>query len=453
MIDERERAGCIAVLGAGGSGFAAAALALKLAPRVVVLDGGDPAKLAKAATRFRELGVETVFGPGADQFSGIVDYVVQSPGIDPQKPIVRQFLDRGIPVIGEIEFAFRHFGAPIIAITGTNGKTTTTEMIGAVLRHAGLRAECAGNYGVPFSEIVLRDEVQDAVSLEVSSFQLERIERFHPRVAIWLNFAPDHMDRYNTLEEYRVAKARIFENMGPEDRVVIQTPIAAYAEGLSSSVVTFSAFGGGDYTYADGWILFRGERVFDFGATRLRGVHNAENVMAVLAAVGEFGIGPEKVAEALQEYRAPSHRCELVGEIDGHECINDSKATNLHALESSLRGQLEPVVLIAGGKDKGLDFTEIREALVGKVSHAVLIGQTRERIARDWEGVVPCSLADSLGGAIDEALQRALPRQTILLSPGTSSFDMFTSYEDRGDSFRREVQRRQTSGGARREIG
>jgi UDP-N-acetylmuramoylalanine--D-glutamate ligase len=142
-----------------------------------------------------------------------------------------------------------------------------------------------------------------------------------------------------------------------------------------------------------------------------------------------------------------------VGEIDGHECINDSKATNLHALESSLRGQLEPVVLIAGGKDKGLDFTEIREALVGKVSHAVLIGQTRERIARDWEGVVPCSLADSLGGAIDEALQRALPRQTILLSPGTSSFDMFTSYEDRGDSFRREVQRRQTSGGARREIG
>ncbi len=452
MIDQREQAGCIAVLGAGRSGVAAAALSLKLAPRVVVLDGGDPAKLAKAAARFHEMGVETVFGPAADRFEGAVDYVVQSPGIDPRLPIVRQFLDRGVPVIGEIEFAYRHFSAPIIAITGTNGKTTTTEMIGAVLCHAGLRVECAGNYGVPFSEIVLHDEPHDAVSLEVSSFQLELIERFRPKVAIWLNFAPDHMDRYETLEEYRAAKARIFANMGPEDRIVIQTPIASFADGLSAPKVTFSAFGDGDYTYADGWIFFRGERIFDFAATRLRGVHNAENVMAVLASVRELGITPETVAAALRDYCAPSHRCELVGEIGGHEFINDSKATNLHALESSLRGQLEPVILIAGGKDKGLDFTEIRDALPGKVSHAVLIGEIREKIARDWDGVVPCSLAGTLADAIEEALRRARPRQTILLSPGTSSFDMFTSYEDRGDSFRREVQRRQTSGGAGREI-
>jgi UDP-N-acetylmuramoylalanine--D-glutamate ligase len=453
MVDQRERAGCIAVLGAGRSGLAAAALALKLAPRVVVLDGGDPAKLARPAARFAALGAETVFGPGADRFSEAVDYVVQSPGIDPCQPIVRQFLDRGIPVIGEIEFASRHFQAPVIAITGTNGKTTTTEMVGAMLRQAGWRAECAGNYGVPFSEIVLREEAQDAVSLEVSSFQLERIERFHPKVAIWLNFAPDHMDRYETLEEYRAAKARILENLGPEDRIVIQTPIASYAEGRGAPVTTFSAFGEGDYTYAGGWILRRGEPVFDFAATWLRGVHNAENVMAVLAAGEALGIGPDVVTEALRDYRAPAHRCELVGEIAGHECINDSKATNLHALESSLRGQLEPVVLIAGGKNKGLDFTEIRGALPGKVSHAVLIGETRERIARDWEGVVPCSLADSLGDALDEALRRARPRQTILLSPGTSSFDMFTGYEDRGDSFRREVEGRQTSGGAKPEIG
>jgi UDP-N-acetylmuramoylalanine--D-glutamate ligase len=174
--------------------------------------------------------------------------------------------------------------------------------------------------------------------------------------------------------------------------------------------------------------------------------------MAVLASVRELGIGPETVAEALRDYRAPAHRCELVGEIDGHEFINDSKATNLHALESSLRGQLEPVVLIAGGKDKGLDFAEVRHALAGKVSHAVLIGQTRERIARDWEGVVSCSFAGSLGEAVEEALRHARPNQTVLLSPGTSSFDMFASYEDRGDSFRREVQHRQSSTGAGREI-
>ena len=332
------------------------------------------------------MGVETVFGPEAAAFTAPVDYVVQSPGIDPRETIVQQFFERGIPVFGEIEFAFRHFSAPIVAITGTNGKTTTTEMVGAVLSQAGLRAECAGNYGVPFSEIVLREEPQDAVALEVSSFQLELIERFRPRVAVWLNFAPDHMDRYTNLEEYREAKARIFERLGPEELVVIQTQIAAFADACPARKVTFSAFGDGDYTFFDGWILFRGQRVFDFSATRLRGVHNAENVMAVLAIAEEFGISPETVADALRDYVAPAHRCELVGEINGHEFINDSKATNLHALESSLRGQLEPVVLIAGGKDKGLDFKEIREALPGKVSHAVLIGQTRERIARGLGG-------------------------------------------------------------------
>jgi UDP-N-acetylmuramoylalanine--D-glutamate ligase len=290
------------------------------------------------------------------------------------------------------------------------------------------------------------------VALEVSSFQLELIEQFRPKVAVWLNFAPDHMDRYTDLEEYRAAKARIFEKLGPEELVVIQTPIASYADGCPARKVTFSAFGDGDYMLKDGWILFRGERVFDFAATRLRGIHNAENVMAVLAIAEELGISADKVAEALREYVAPAHRCELVGEIDGHEFINDSKATNLHALESSLRGQLEPVVLIAGGKDKGLDFTEIRDALPGKVSHAVLIGETRERIAKDWEGFVPCSLSGSLAEAVEEALHRARPKQTILLSPGTSSFDMFKSYEDRGDSFRREVNRLKTSGGAGREI-
>jgi len=452
MIDPASKVGCIAVLGAGRSGKGAAALALRLAERVVILDGAAPEKLSKAAADFRGMGAEPVFGPEAIAFADPVDYAVQSPGIDPRQPIVRQFTDRGIPVIGEIEFASRHFRAPVIAITGTNGKTTTTEMVGAVLRHAGLRAECAGNYGVPFSEIVLSEEPQDAVALEVSSFQLELLEQFRPRVAVWLNFAPDHMDRYETIEEYRDAKMRIFENLGPEELIVIQSPIASFADASPARKVTFSAFGAGDYTYSDGWILRGGERIFDFSATRLRGVHNAENVMAVLAIAQELGISASTVAEALKAYVAPAHRCELVGEIDGHEFINDSKATNLHALESSLRGQLEPVILIAGGKDKGLDFTEIRDALSGKVSHAVLIGETRERIAQDWQGVVDCSLAGSLSEAVEEALRRARPKQAILLSPGTSSFDMFTSYEDRGDSFRREVQRLQSSCGAGREI-
>jgi UDP-N-acetylmuramoylalanine--D-glutamate ligase len=414
--------------------------------------------LAGAGESLRGLGAETVFGPGAESFPGEVDLVVLSPGIDGRERIVRQFTDRGVPVIGEIEFAFRHFPAPVVAITGTNGKTTTTEMVGEVMRAAGMRVACAGNYGVPFTEIVLRDEPQDAVALEVSSFQLETIERFRPKVAVFLNFAADHQDRYPSLEEYREAKMRIFENQEEGDVAVVQAALRdQVAPRCRARLVTFGVFEPGEYDYADGWIRRRGERILEFAATRLRGLHNAENLMAVLAVAAEWGIGPERVAEALREYRPPAHRCEWVGSVAGHECINDSKATNLHALESSLRGQLEPVVLIAGGKDKGLDFAEVTAALAGKVTHAVLIGETRERIRAAWGGAVPCSLAGTLGEAVEEALARARPRQTILFSPGTSSFDMFANYEDRGDCFRREVrrleERAQTSAGAGAESG
>jgi len=452
-----DRFGCIAVLGAGRSGIGAAALARHLARRVVVLDGAAPDRLAASGERLRGLGAETVFGPAAEACGEAVDLVVLSPGIDGRERIVRQFSERGVPVIGEIEFAFRQFPAPVVAITGTNGKTTTTEMLGEVFRAAGLRVACAGNYGVPFSEIVLRDEPQDAVALEVSSFQLETIEKFRPKVSVFLNFAPDHQDRYATLEDYREAKMRIYENQGPDDVAVVQAALRdQVAPRCRARLVTFGVFEPGDYDYADGWIRLGGRPVLEFGKTRLRGLHNAENLMAVLAVAAEWGIGPERVQAALASYRPPAHRCEWVGEVAGHECINDSKATNLHALESSLRGQLEPVVLIAGGKDKGLDFAEVTGALAGKVTHAVLIGETRERIREAWGGTIPCSLAGTLREAVEEALARARPRQTILFSPGTSSFDMFANYEDRGDCFRREVGRleegRETSAGTSEEF-
>ncbi len=431
----------IAVLGAGLSGLAAARLALQDGADVVVLDSGDPAKLAPAGEKLDAMGIASIFGPEAERYPEKVDLVVQSPGIDLRTPIVRQFEKAGTPVVGEIEFGFQHAQGKVVGITGTNGKTTTTEMIDEVFDHTPLRSVCAGNYGTAFCEAVLHGNAYDVFSLEVSSFQLEAIETFRPNVSVWLNFAPDHLDRYDSLEDYFAAKHRIFDFQTEDDFAVIKHEDREKIGKIAPRVVTFSAFDPeADYTFDGSWICFEKKRVFDFSATKLRGTHNAENVMATIAATTAFEeVSPETVAKALARYQPPKHRCELVGTVDGHEFINDSKATNLHALESSLRGQIEPVVLIAGGKDKGLDFGEITDLVAEKVSGAVLIGQMAERIAEAWGGKIPCTRVKTLPDAVEESLKLARPKQSILFSPGTSSFDMFGSYAERGEVFRKAV--------------
>ncbi|MEM1295511.1 MAG: UDP-N-acetylmuramoyl-L-alanine--D-glutamate ligase [Verrucomicrobiota bacterium] len=433
----------IAILGAGLSGFAAARLAGQDGSKAVVLDSGDPQKLAPAKAKFEEMGVEATFGPEAEAFSESVDLVVQSPGIDLASPIVRQFEAKGIPVIGEVEYAFRHVqpGSFVVAITGTNGKTTTTEMIDEIYDHTVMKCVATGNYGVPFCEAVLHGTAYNIYSLEVSSFQMESIETFRPTVSIWLNFAPDHLDRYAGIEDYFEAKRRIFEFQTADDVAVIKNEDREKIGKIAARVITFSAYDSeADYSFDGTWICHEGKRIFDFSATKLRGTHNAENVMAAIAATMNLGeVEMENVVQALSNYQPPAHRCELVGEIDGHEFINDSKATNLHALESSLRGQIEPIVLIAGGKDKGLDFGEITDLVAEKVSQVILIGQMADRIAETWGAKVPCTTVETLESAVEESLKVARPKQAILFSPGTSSFDMFGSYGERGDVFREAV--------------
>lgn len=430
----------IAVLGAGRSGVAAAELARRSCDAVYVLDEGTPAKLEKAAAALAPHGVTCRFGEQALQGVPAVDLVVLSPGIELTVPLVTQFTERGIPVIGEIEFAYQHSSIPVAAITGTNGKTTTTEMAAAVFNGAGKRSVSAGNYGVPFSKMVLDDEpAYDVISLEVSSFQMETITTFRPRVSVWLNFAPDHLDRYASVEEYRDAKLRIFDFQTAEDLAVVQAPDLSLLAGRPVRVATFSGFGEADYTLQDRWILERGKPVLEYGATRLRGVHNAENVMAVLAAAQGFGIGPEQVAAALRSYVPPAHRCEWVRTVRGHEFINDSKATNLHALESCLRGRTKPVVLIAGGKQKGLDFTQVNHLVARHVSHAVLIGEIGPELARIWAEHAHCHVCGSLQEAVRRAIDVAPEGEDIVFSPGTSSFDMFSGYEERGNVFKRAV--------------
>lgn len=429
----------IAILGAGASGQAAARLAVADgADWVGVYDSGDPEKLAGVVALLEASGIAHGFGESALSAPDDLNLVVVSPGIDVGWPIAQAFLKSGAPLIGEIEFAWRHCECPVVAITGTNGKTTTTELTAAVLEAGGLRTIAAGNYGHAFSEVILSGQRFDVVTLEISSFQLETITSFRPKVAVWLNFAPDHLDRYDSIQSYRAAKLRVFEFQEADDFAVINA--AEPPDSGEAEIVSFSAFGAtADFDYREGWIRFRGEPILDFSSVRLHGKHNAENVMAAMAVGICLGIDPRIVLETVRNYAPPSHRCEPVGEVRGSLYINDSKATNLHALASSLRGQEKPVVLIVGGKEKGLDYGEIRELLAGKVSQAVCLGEISGKIARAWEGVVPCACAASMEDAVRLAGNAAAPGQTVLFSPGTSSFDMYSGYAERGDAFRRAV--------------
>ena len=425
----------IAVLGLGASGRGAARLARQLGAEVVVYDSGSSEALQAAAHALRADGTPVELGAVQPTPGRSFDLAVLSPGIDPSWELPRNFLAAGVPVIGEIEFAWQHQDRPVVAITGTNGKSTTTELVARVLNAGGLRTLPSGNHGRAFSDVVAAGEPLDVQTIEVSSFQLETIAAFRPAVALWMNFAPDHLDRHPSLDAYFDAKARIFENQTDGDTAIVKLEDRRPAT-PPERTVTFSAHSdGADYGLADGWITFQGERVLDFGSTRLRGRHNAENLMAALAAGRALGLGWEVMAEAARDYRAPRHRCELVAVVEGREFINDSKATNLHALESCLRALPEPVVLIAGGKDKGLDFGPLRELVARMTTHVLAIGQLRSHLDAAWAGSVTVESCDSLEAAVARSLAVSRPGQVVLLSPGTSSFDMFTGYEDRGERF------------------
>ena len=428
----------IAILGAGTSGIAAARLAAAGgAAWVGVFDSGDPARLSTASEVLEPLGIECHFGDAALEAPEGLDLVVVSPGIDVAWPIAKAFAGTGAPLVGEIEYAFRHCSAPVIGITGTNGKTTTTELTTAVLEAGGLRTVAGGNYGHAFSDIVRSGESYDVVTLEISSFQLETIDRFHPKIAVWMNFAPDHLDRYDSLEAYRAAKLRLFENQGPDDDVIVNAADAL--EGLAARRTTFSAFGdAADWALEEGWITRGGERVIDYAPVKRHGRHNAENVMAAMAVAAAMNVdvSGDSVLAAVRDYQPPRHRCEPVEEWEGRLFINDSKATNLHALASSLRGQESPVVLIAGGKNKGLDYGEVRDLLPGAVSTAICLGEMAEPIRAAWEATVPCEIASDMEEAVRLAAEASRPGQAVLFSPGTSSFDMYSGYAQRGDAFR-----------------
>jgi UDP-N-acetylmuramoylalanine--D-glutamate ligase len=433
----------VAVLGAGASGLAAAALALARGARVEAFDSGDEAALRPAAERFAALGAPLATGESALRPPRRYDLAVLSPGIALDQPIARAFSSASDELVGEIELAWRCGSAPVIGITGTNGKTTTTSLVAAMLQHAGLRAPAAGNIGDAYSEAVMPGREHDWIVLELSSFQLETITSFRPEIAVWLNFAPDHMDRYATLDDYRAAKLHLFDHLAPGAAVVRKAEDELGLAGRGFREITFSAFSdAADYVYADGHIRHPASgRSFDFRACVLDGKHNAENAMVALAVADLLKLPWDAVAPALREFRPPAHRCETVADHDGIRWVNDSKSTNLHSLRSALAGQEEPVVLIAGGKRKGLDYGEVADLVGEKARAVVCIGETAPDILAAWgDRVAPCLAARDLDEAVALARDCAAPRGTVLFSPGSSSFDMFTGYVARGAAFRRAVE-------------
>lgn len=395
--------------------------------------------MREKADRLQGQGIRLIAGAEAEQDASSYDYGILSPGIDPAVRLVRNFANRNIELIGELELAWEHCECPVIAITGTNGKTTTTQLVEAMLLGCGVRTAAAGNIGPAFSARVLESAGMEVMTLEVSSFQLEAIQTFRPSVAVWLNFAPDHLDRYRSMAEYYAAKLRVFENQTGEDWAVVR--MGEKLPELAARKITFSASQmGGDFELRDGVIYHHGSAVLAMAETKLRGSHNAENLMAALAVGVVRGISFERMIYPLRVFQPLPHRCESVRVLDGVEYINDTKATNLDAMEKALASETRPVILIAGGKDKGFAFDSVAGLVGRRCRAAVLIGEMAESIAESWMDRVPCLRAGtSIETAVHLAREQARPGDVVLLSPGTSSFDMFKNYADRGSQFRAAV--------------
>lgn len=425
----------IAVLGCGRSGVAAARLALaKGAAEVCIFDSNPQATCTDASL---------AFVPGADEQAAeafAADIVVLSPGIEADIPWTLAFTGAGAPIIGEIELGYHYYTGRIIAITGTNGKTTTTALLEHVLLQAGHTAKACGNYGYPLCELVMLPEQPEFAVLEVSSFQMETIHDFRPEVAIWLNFAPDHMDRYTKVEDYFNAKLRVFENMTADQLAIVR--VGENLPALTPRVVEFSSVSdAGQLCYKDGCIMEGDTPLTQLRGTTLEQAHNAENAMAATLACRAVGLNDELISAGLRSFSPPGHRCETVAEMDGVLWLNDSKSTNLHSTEAAVRSQTRPIILLAGGKDKGLDYTAINPMLAQKARCCIVFGQIAEQLVDTFSPVCRTIRVETVNEAVTVAAREAKPGDVVLFSPGTSSFDQFTGYVQRGECFRNAVRK------------
>jgi len=438
----------ISVLGMARSGVACAELLKKTSAEVFVSDIKSQETLSDQTQRLEEMGIQFETGAHTSRVLSGKDFIVVSPGIPPDAPILRQAQDMGIPILSEIEVAFWLTDAKIIGITGSNGKTTTVTLLGEMLKQDGKQHRVAGNVGVPFSSVVEEVSADGYLVLELSSFQLERIEEFRPHVASVLNVTPDHLDRHPNFKSYLEAKLRIVENQTKDDFVVLNADeenslkLAQYARSTKVYFSTRSEVGRGAFVRQQKVCLRRNgddKEIIEASRIGIKGPHNLYNACAACAVCGILGISPDSMQRALLNFKGVEHRLEAVKTLSGVRFVNDSKATNVESVWYALQSVSPPIILIAGGKDKGGDFSKLRELVDENVKTLILIGEARQKI-RDALGAVVRTLeAENLQQAVRLAFDKATQGDTVLLSPGCASFDMFKDYEHRGRVFKETV--------------
>jgi len=436
----------ITVMGMGRTGIAAANFLVRRGARVTLTDRKEEAELREAVSRL-DSGVNLRFATDAP--ADDAEIVVLSPGIDIDSPELEPARRRGAEIISEIELAFRFNTAPVIAVTGTNGKSTTTTLVGEILKEAGKNVRVGGNLGVPFIALLEGGPV-DFMVLEISSFQLEAVRSFNPKIGAVLNVTPDHLDRHGTLGRYTELKGRITARQTEEDLLVLNRDDPRACRIGQSSAARKAFFSlredveEGAFLRGDQLILRRnGAEAVLVQVRDLRRVMQwqAENVLAAAVIAAEAGVAADAIGRGAKNFSGLRHRLEWVGQVEGVDFINDSKSTNVGAVRKSLQSFDRPVILIAGGQDKGSDFTVLKELFRRKVKHLVLIGESKPKFYGLLNGSFSHEDADSLEQAVQQARKKARPGDIVLLSPACASFDMFRNFEDRGDRFKEIVGR------------
>jgi UDP-N-acetylmuramoylalanine--D-glutamate ligase len=449
MKPEAPPNGEIAVLGLGKSGTAVTRLLLGEGRRVYASDSGASSAASESAEKLKALGANAVSGAHDLERISRASLVVVSPGIPPEAPPLRAARDAGVPIVSEIEFALGYLqSAKIIAVTGTNGKTTTTALVGHILRGLGVDAVDAGNIGTALTEVALRDPKPAWIALEMSSFQLHDTPSLAPIVGVLTNLSPDHLDRYPSADEYYADKALLFANAGEHSRWVLNADdnrVQAMTARVAGKQYRFSLV-----READAWFDSKSGRLMLFdnplmerNELVLLGDHNIANALAAALAVYAADEAFQdddargRMRRALAAFRPLSHRLEIVGEYGGVQWINDSKATNVSSTLVAVEGMRRPTILLLGGRHKGEPYTALGEAIRRTVKHVIAYGEAGPKVEKDLTGIVPLDRLDAdFEAVIRRARELAVPGDAILLSPACSSFDMFRNYEERGARFR-----------------
>lgn len=435
----------ISVIGAVRSGLGASKLAKQLYAIPFVSDAGSEEKLKASIEILKSENIDFEIGKHSEKVFDC-DLMIISPGVPSDAEVIKKAKTKNIKIISELEFASSFCKGNIIGITGTNGKTTTTSLCDYLFNECGKKSYAAGNIGLAFSEVATKVQENEFVSLEISSFQLDLIDQFKPKIAMILNITPDHLNRYeNSVEKYALSKLRIFENQGTGDFLILNKDselLNTYFKKAKGNIYFFSTkkkVSNGCYLENDEIRFVRNDSIEFYCKVSdvfIKGEHNIQNAMAVIIAAKIFNLNSENILEALKSFKGVEHRLELVREIEGIKFINDSKATNIDSVIVALKSFNEPIFLVLGGQDKGNDYSLIENLVIEKVKKIYAIGSSAEKIFNYFHKKVKTEIKKDFEEVINASLSEAREGDIVLLSPACASFDMFDNYEHRGNVFK-----------------